>query len=416
MDDSEQEAPPEETDSPTLSVAGTLYVIGFGSVFMALGLGIAVGLTQNLEPRWQKYLQGDGYGTPEQLHAAQEARAAFGPSLASWKEREAARRELAKTTLPPEVLADEEKFATALDELREEADDWEPNDPGEAPKPLPEKTWDRFAALTTSQRVELFKGLMIGPVPFLPGFFLALGFLLTLIEQRGARRLAREFPERPWLQDSDWAQLRGRPRGATSVAGISLMLGVFGWPAFCATLLWALEPEPAWNFTFVMFMANLAASFIAVLTVRRVLQRFKYGQPQLLLSQVPLELGKTFSARLLMARSVAAAEKLKATLRLEKTTTSGSGKNRQTDSVVMWERKLEVPRSAFFEEDGRLAAELRFEVPEDLPTTRFAGEPTYQWQVAVEAETAGVDFEESFSVPVYRPRSDAERTLRSVKA
>ena len=193
------------------------------------------------------------------------------------------------------------------------------------------------------------------------------------------------------------------------------MLAIFGWLAVCATLSWALEPNAAWNFTLVMFMVNLAATFIAALTVRRVLQRFKFGQPQLLLAQVPIEPGKTFSARLVMSRSVGAAEKLKATLRLTKSTTAGTGKNQSTDSDVVYERETEVPRSAFFEHDGRLAADLRFEVPEGQPATRFGNEPTCEWQVVVGAEAAGVDFEETFSVPVYRPRSDAERTLRSVQ-
>lgn len=410
------EASRDPTDSPALSVAGYLYGISFGAVFMAVGLAIVAGLTQNLEARWQKHLLEDGYGTPEQLRVDGEDRAAFGPALSSWKVRDAARVELARTTLPAEVLADEGRLSTALDALREKADDWEPNDPGDPLKPLPEKTWDRFAALTTSQRVELFKGLLVGPVFFLPGFFLAAVMLRSLFGERGARRLAREFPQRPWLHDTDWSQLRGSPRGATSVAGSSMMLCVVGWLAFCATLSWALEPAAAWNFTLVMFVANLCAAFIAALTVRRFLQRFKFGQPQLYLAQVPLEPGTPCSARLLMSRSVGAATKLKATLRLEKTTTSGAGKNQHTDSVVVCERSLEVPRSAFFEQGGRLAVELRFELPGDQPVTRSGGDVSYEWQVAVEAETAGVDFEEIFSVPVYRTGSDAEKTLRTVAA
>ncbi len=401
----------DETNSPVASVVGTLYGLVLGTLFMGVGLAIAGGLTQNLEPRWQKYLFNDGYGTPAQLRAEAELR----PLLARWKVREASRVELARTTLPADVLADEDKFSAALEELRDQANDREPNDPGDPLKPLPEKSWDRFSALTTDQRVELFKGLLVGPVFFLPGLFIAVAMLLSLWSGRSARRLAREFPERPWLHHAHWSQLRGSPDGSSSFAGICLMLAIFGWLAFCATLSWALEPNAAWNFTLVTFMVNLAAAFIAALTVRRVLQRFKFGQPQLLLAQVPIELGKTFSARLVMSRSVGAAEKLKATLRLTRSTTAGTGKNQSTDSDVLYERETEVPRSAFFEQDGRLAADLRFEVPEGQPFTRFGNEPTCEWQVVVGAEAAGVDFEETFSVPVYRPRSDAERTLRSVQ-
>ena len=406
----------DETESPVLSVAGTLYGLGFGAIFMAVGLAIAVGLTQNVGPRLEKYLGGNGYAYPQELRADAEARAAFPAALASWKVRDAARLEVAKTTLPAEVLADESSLATAMDALREKTDDWEPRDPREPLKPMPEKTWDRFAALRTSQRVALFKGLLVGPVFFLPGFFLAMSMMLSVFRERGARRLAREFPRRPWLHDDDWSQLRGSLRNANSIPGIAMMLGIFGWLALCATVSWVLDSERAWNFTLVMFVANLAATFIAVLAVRRVLQRIKFGQPQLLLAQVPIELGKTFSARLLMSSAVGGATTLRASLRLEKTTTSGIGKNKHTDLSVVCERSIEVPRSAFVEHEGGLSAELRFEVPDDVPLTRVTSEPSYEWLVAVKAETAGVDFDESFSVPVYRPQSDEEKTLRSPAA
>lgn len=401
----------QKNESPGGSFGGALAIIAFGAVFMAVGALMFWGLTRDLDARWAKALEREGYGTPAEIREAEQAHAAFLPLLAAWKERDAQRLETVKAKLTAD--ADEGTLERELEALRDAAEDWEPRPPMDVPKPLPEGWWARFAGLSTDSRKTLFAGPMVAPAFFLPGLFIALGALLSLIREGGARRLAHQHPNRPWLHVAQWSALQGRSHASGSRAGIVMMLSVFGWAAFCVTLMWALEPEPEWNFTFMMAMANFAAGVIALLAVRLLLQGFKYGQARLLLAQVPFEPGKTFSTRLMVPRELSATEQLNATLRLQELTTSGSGKNQRTHFTTVYKHDLVVPRAAFIDQGGRLAVELRFEVPADQPTSRYGVEPGYQWRVEVEAQTPGLDFEESFEVPVYPAGPHGEPTVRT---
>ena len=371
----------------------------FGGVVMMVSALIVFGTTMDLESQWDKALKRDGYGTADKIRERQQDQAAFPAELTAWQAREALRAETAKAKLAPD--AEEGALERELQSLREAADDSEPNKPLDPPRPLPEGLWARFVALSTSSRTKLFAGSMVAPVPFMVGLVVALAGLVAFFREGSGRRVARQFPDRPWLHLAKWAALQGDSSTGGSSIGILVMLGVFGWVAFCVTGLWVLEPAPGGGFTFMMCIANFVAAFIAVLAVRRLLAAFKFGEARLLLAQVPAEPGKNFAMRLMVPAALSKAEKLEATLRLEKITTSGSGKKQQTHQVTLFERELVVPRSAFVEQDGRLSIELRFDIPDDQPITRYLDEPHYRWWVDVHAATPGTDFEDTFELPVY---------------
>ena len=383
----------------------------FGGVVMFVSAAIVFGTTRDLEKRWDKALKQEGYGTAARILEAEQDQAAFPAQLTAWQTREAQRVETAKAKLAPD--AEDGALQRELEALREAADDGEPNKPLEPPRLLPTELWPRFVALSTNSRTQLFAGTMVAPVPFMVGFFVVLGALVSFAGERGGRRFARQLPDRPWLHLAKWAALQGDSASSGNSAGILVMLGVFGWVAFCVTVLWVLDLETPGSFTFVMFMVNLLAAIIAVLAARRLIQGFKFGKARLLLAQVPAEPGKNFAMRLMVPAELSRTEQLTATLRLEKITTSGSGEKERTHQVTVFERELVVPRSAFVEQRGRLAVELRFDIPDDQPTSHHGDEPRYRWSVDVNAATPGIDFEDSFEVPVYRAGPGNEPLLRT---
>ncbi len=399
--------------SPVVPVAVSVFLMAFGAVFMAGGGLMFWGLTQGLEEGWQRALTRNGFGTPAQLAESARARVDLAAALAAFQVRDAERRKLARGQLPPEAQGDEAALDEAVEVLREEASDWEPGPAPEVLRPLPEGRWGRFAALTTDQRTKLFAGPMAAPVFFMPGLFIALAAFVSMVRERGARRLAREFPERPWLHVSEWSRLRGRGQGGGARTGLSLMSFVFGWVALCASVMWIAEPEPEGAFTALTAAVDGVTVLLGLFTVRAYVQGFKFGQAALLLGQVPLEPGKTFAARLVVPAVLSTATKVSARLHLEKSYTTGQGKNRHAHSVTVYEQLQEVPRTALLGQGGTLSVDLRFELPDDQPTNHAGSEPGYQWKVAVSAETPGVDFSETFELPVYRPRGSGDLTVRS---
>ncbi len=81
------------------------------------------GLTRDLEHRWDKCLDEDGYGSEAEVAGSLDELSAFPGLLASWKAREAQRLESLKAKTPD---ADEAALEKELEALREDANDGEP--------------------------------------------------------------------------------------------------------------------------------------------------------------------------------------------------------------------------------------------------------------------------------------------------
>lgn len=91
---------------------------------------------------------------------------------------------------------------------------------------------------------------------------------------------------------------------------------------------------------------------------------------------------------------------------------SGSGKNRSTHEIPLWEEKRQVGAGEVHA--GRLgtAVPIRFTIPHRLQeTTMQPGRRSILWRLALCAELPGVDYATNFEVPVFRtPESDPEVT------
>lgn len=372
---------------------GYLFALAFGAVFIAAGGLIAWGLSRGLDERWAAALKADGYGTAEERRLAEQEHAEFARELVAW-------------TLREEVRQASGGDEAALEALRVEAEDWEPTPPHPVPALLPEGAWARFAALSTASRQRLFVGLMVAPVFFAPGLFVAASALVELLRERRGARNVRRFPRRPWLHLTDWAALRGRSLGEGGSAALGLMVFVFGWAATCAGVMWALEPEPEPVFTGMTGAAVVIAALLGGLGARQALRVARFGRAELLLSQVPLEPGRPFTARLLVPRGLGGADDASATLCLERVTITGSGKQRGTRIVNLFSQRKEAGSAERSTHEGRATIDFRFDVPTDRPASRYGGESSFRWKLEVRAKSAGLRFEESFEVPVYPAGGD----------
>ena len=139
--------------------------------------------------------------------------------------------------------------------------------------------------------------------------------------------------------------------------------------------------------------------------VMTLVQQAKYGRARLAFRSFPFFLGDTLAARLGTSRAIGEYKKLTFTLRCieERTETTRSG-NKTTIRTVcdqLWadERSLE---------GGALREGNEVPVSFDLPVgeygTRLAEAPARYWELAVSADTPGLDFAATFLVPVYARR------------
>jgi hypothetical protein len=211
-------------------------------------------------------------------------------------------------------------------------------------------------------------------------------------------------PLEPWRADHSWD-----PAGASYSPGSSLA-GQLAVMAFMALLLAPFnyftfyEPQPdmpTWA-KFLVGFFDLILVLVAVGVVMTVVQHLKYGRARLSFRSFPFFLGDTLSARLGSSRAIGEYKKLTFTLRCieERTETTRHGGKTTIRTVCdqLWADEQSL-------EGGTLRDGHEVPVSFDLPSgdygTRLAEAPARYWELAVVADTPGLDFSAKFLVPVY---------------
>jgi hypothetical protein len=88
---------------------------------------------------------------------------------------------------------------------------------------------------------------------------------------------------------------------------------------------------------------------------------------------------------------------------LETKVSSGSSGSSQTRHVVLWKGSNKIPRMHFKSTEGM---PVSFNLPADLPeSNNIGGHGHISWFVRIFAQTPGLNYNASFSVPVFRKRS-----------
>ncbi len=221
-----------------------------------------------------------------------------------------------------------------------------------------------------------------------------------------ANRRLRELGERnPELADYPWDQCGFTPpRWSRVIKGIGLLiflalfLSMFNWWAF-----WSNGPWP------VKMIVGLFDLFL-VLAVWQVIMALghalKFGPSRIEFGRFPFRPGETVSLYWQVPRGMARAANGNFTLRCveEWYETRGSGRNRKRTLVQeqIWSGigHLDQPCEIL---PGK-TEELQFALPAEAVGTAlsYRGSKAVFWELVIHLDLAGLDFRESYLVPVYR--------------
>ena len=160
---------------------------------------------------------------------------------------------------------------------------------------------------------------------------------------------------------------------------------------------------PTWAKLLVGFF-DLILVLVVVGIVTTLVQQAKYGRARLAFRSFPFFLGDTLSARLGSSRPIGQFKKLTLTLRCieERTETSHSAGKTTIRTVCdhLWSDEVTLEGGAVREGNE---VPVSFDLPSGDYGTRLAEAPARYWELAVVADTPGLDFTAKFLVPVYGP-------------
>ena len=188
------------------------------------------------------------------------------------------------------------------------------------------------------------------------------------------------------------------------------LFGVAGWGVggFILYDYWASANPDAEVLVFLIF--PIAFSVPAVLTLRRIWHRRKYGTSTLVMDTMPARPGQTLEARLQtsVAPSDAPGDALQVQLTCYHRTSGGD----DTSPSWLQEWQSETTVTEYFSSgsqsgtaaDDSVEVPISFDLPDDAPPSTLEKKSNrIAWILEVSAETSGLDYQSYFEIPVFEP-------------
>jgi len=188
------------------------------------------------------------------------------------------------------------------------------------------------------------------------------------------------------------------------------LFGVAGWGVggFILYDYWASANPDAGALVALVF--PVAFSVPAVLTLRRVWHRRKYGTSTLMMDTMPARPGQTLEARL--QTSVAPSDASGNALQVQLTCYHRSSGGGRTSWLQKWQSETTVTEHFSSESrsgtaaDGSVEVPISFDLPDDAPpSTPEKKSNRIAWILEVSAEMDGLDYQSYFEIPVFEPET-----------
>lgn len=245
----------------------------------------------------------------------------------------------------------------------------------------------------------------------LGGVFMLVGGLMLAEAMRAVRagkralHLRSEFPAQPWRWNEAWVDGVIAPAGRGSPALVWLLTVICCAVAAVAAIgLWVSPRGAETPLLFrVLFGVGLPliAATMAVWALRRSLQVSRYGRPRLHLVTYPGVVGGWLRARLDCRVPFGDDAFFEATVRCVRRVRSGS--DSEPNQITVWTSGQRLACRAAKDLPGGSRIELAQEIPAD---TSPSGDDIH-WEVEISCQHPGIDFNETWEVPVFFPPDDA---------
>jgi hypothetical protein len=258
-----------------------------------------------------------------------------------------------------------------------------------------------FAAVMAVRKATAAQWREAGMLCLFALVFGGVGFGLLIAGFFGTRKLkqdqAREqqFPDEPWRWRDDWASghIVSSNRNTMWGAWIFAIL----WNGISSMVWFALpqELEKGNKAAFIGLIFPAIGLGLLVWAVRATIRWRKFGAVTFELTRTPVLLGGEISGLITTSGSLADVRVVK----LQVACIQHEQRGKNSSQRLLWEDRRELDAAALHLTTG---IPVFFQLPrEGTPTSPQPGSVFVKWQLAVRAETAGVDFGATFELPVF---------------
>jgi hypothetical protein len=253
-------------------------------------------------------------------------------------------------------------------------------------------------------------GVIVGSIFTLVAVGLVTATIFGMRKLQNISRLQGEHPSEPWMWREDWGQ--GRANSTTGASLITAWVFATFWNLIAWTTVilvpWQqFQRKPA---TLIALLFPIVGIGLLIWAVRVTLARYEFGNTFLELGTLPAPLGREFRGTIHTRFPGQLQGDLRVKLTCVNRYVTGSGNNRSTTEKILWREEQTIPASSIFPGPQGTMIPVSFHVPLDQRPTDSSN-PSNQivWMIEADAAVPGVDYKDSFEVPVFRTKDTPER-------
>ena len=216
-------------------------------------------------------------------------------------------------------------------------------------------------------------------------------------------------PNSPWLWRPDWATSKSLSLTRNSAIGWwigTILVSMIVVPIVTTALPPLLRnSDPK---ALILIGLCLFPVILLIGALRATIRRERYGNTYFEFSSLPFSPGKRVSGQIQLLLPTSAAHGVDLRLSCIRRIVTGSGKERATHEIVLWQDQKNVPQTALSTGPLGTAIPVDFGIPQDAyETNHDQSDDQLLWVLTAKADVPGVDYSDKFEVPVFRTEGSA---------
>lgn len=252
-------------------------------------------------------------------------------------------------------------------------------------------------------------GVIVGSIFALVSVGLITATIFGVRKLQNISRLQAEHPQEPWQWREDWAQGRANSTTNSNLATAWIFATFWNLIAWTTVILVPWQQYERKPVTLIALIFPIAGIGLLIWAVRVALARYEFGKTFLELGTLPAPLGREFRGTIHTRFPQPLQGDLRVKLTCVNRYVTGSGNNRSTTEKILWRQEQTVPAASIFPGLQGTMIPVSFHVPLDQRPTDSSN-PSNQivWVIEADAAVPGVDYKDSFEVPVFRTKDTPE--------
>lgn len=258
---------------------------------------------------------------------------------------------------------------------------------------------------------DLVTGVMIALV----FVFVGAGLIYAAISGYGRLKkqaaLEEANPLSPWVWRQDWASRRAESQHKKSAIAkwvFAILCNMFTLPFFfrlVPQLLRSGDPR-----VILLLLFNLLGAILIVIAARASMRHSRFGDTYFEFNSLPFSPGERVGGRIHLKLDARLEHGIDLRLSCVRKVVIGSGEDRSTSRIVLWQADQNVPAGAIGPGSLGRAIPVDFSIPsESLQTDHDNRSDQVVWELHAQADVPGVNFTDDFELPVFKTASSTGR-------